>query len=518
MKYPFRYLARFKIETVGPLSIGAGKTGLLNERLIAKDANNLPYIPGTGLAGIVRHELRKNQTLKDKIDGLFGFQDDEDGQGSRITFSPGLLVKSDNQTVVEGLQLIDWADPFFQIFESLPERDHVRINHRGVAEKHGKFEEQLVHRGTRFLFEVELVGDQQDQESWEAVLEIMSHPSFRIGAGTRNGFGQLQIVECHSHIYRLDQKEALLAYLDKSSSLNSKIQNWPSYDFQHVGDRDWYSYKLELKAEDFFLFGAGLWDDQADNKPKKERVICWKEQGPVLEEKYLIPATSIKGALAHRTAFHFNKLKGRDILTILEEQTSAEFDIDQNLADTFQFSPPIEEMDFSRHARAWKERETEIQAIQVEDFSNWHTYKEELFDQILEGTNLSPELGENNPAVRNLFGFAKSEDLGQRGRVIFEDIYLSSSDKDPVSEKYFNHVSIDRFTGGARAGALFTEKTITTTQDISLEIWVEKNAFKDSQIQTAFEAALDDLTSGLLPLGGSNAKGHGIFKGKWTKN
>ena len=33
----------------------------------------------------------------------------------------------------------------------------------------------------------------------------------------------------------------------------------------------------------------------------------------------------------------------------------------------------------------------------------------------------------------------------------------------------------------------------------------------------AFEMALKDMTTGLLPLGGMTTKGHGIFTGKYTR-
>ena len=172
MENPIKYIARFKVETVGPLSIGAGKSGLLNERLIAKDANNLPYIPGTGLAGVVRHEIDKRISQPEAINKVFGYQLKEEGQGSRIVFSPGLLVQKDDDNVVEGLCQIDRAHPYYQAFKRLPERDHVRINHRGTAVKHGKFEEQLVHSGTRFVFEVELEGKDKQirifgRKSWK---------------------------------------------------------------------------------------------------------------------------------------------------------------------------------------------------------------------------------------------------------------------------------------------------------------------------------------------------------------
>jgi hypothetical protein len=40
---------------------------------------------------------------------------------------------------------------------------------------------------------------------------------------------------------------------------------------------------------------------------------------------------------------------------------------------------------------------------------------------------------------------------------------------------------------------------------------------EDAHIKEAFENTLDDLCSGMLPLGGKVNRGHGVFEGSWTK-
>lgn len=47
MILPIRYIARFTVEAASALGVGSGNTGLVNDRLVARDANGLPYIPGT---------------------------------------------------------------------------------------------------------------------------------------------------------------------------------------------------------------------------------------------------------------------------------------------------------------------------------------------------------------------------------------------------------------------------------------------------------------------------------------
>ena len=55
MKITHKYIARLIIEAATPLLVGSGEKGLTVDKLVAKDANNLPYIPATGLAGVLRH-------------------------------------------------------------------------------------------------------------------------------------------------------------------------------------------------------------------------------------------------------------------------------------------------------------------------------------------------------------------------------------------------------------------------------------------------------------------------------
>ena len=89
--------------------------------------------------------------------------------------------------------------------------------------------------------------------------------------------------------------------------------------------------------------------------------------------------------------------------------------------------------------------------------------------------------------------------------------------------KVFEHVSIDRFTGGAIDSALFQEKAIAKRDEFIIEILLrndarddaEKRAFKN--VLEAFETALDDVVKGRLSLGGATTKGYGFFKGKVLK-
>jgi CRISPR/Cas system CMR subunit Cmr4 (Cas7 group RAMP superfamily) len=184
------------LEAETPLAIGSGQESLVNDRLVMRDANGLPYIPGTGLAGVLRHSLAK--TMDEAIlKNLFGFQDKEpggEGRGSRLIVSAGYLLSHDGERVLEGLQDIDFSHPFYNLFTHLPCRDHVRITHQGGADTKGagKYEEEIVYAGTRFVCALELIGDEKDHQHWLAIQHIINSHLFALGGGTRKGFGRLR--------------------------------------------------------------------------------------------------------------------------------------------------------------------------------------------------------------------------------------------------------------------------------------------------------------------------------------
>jgi CRISPR/Cas system CSM-associated protein Csm3 (group 7 of RAMP superfamily) len=505
-----RYIAKIVIEAETPLSIGTGKKGLLTDSLVAKDANNLPYIPGTSLCGVLRHSF--NTLDKELENDLFGFAQGEDGTGSRIKVSSGHLIGEDGNEVIEGFKNINFESEYYRWFNNLPERDHVRITDKGVsdAKEHGKFDEELIHKGTRFAFEMELMGTEHDAEDWLHLLNLLASPIFRIGAGTRKGFGKIKVIidKSVTKTFNLKQKADLLSYLQKSSSLNFDSTGWEglvvTVDTQLSG---WTKYSLNLKPQDFFLFSAGFGDEDAESKPKIERVFDWNSDIPEIKTKeyWLIPATSVKGAISHRVAYHYNKLKDvfigkntglKTTLDIEKVMSEFDFDFDDNL--------PLD-------SPKWKEMEEQIKVFDYTISKSWQVFEKDLDVEVhkLKSDNLP--VGENNEAVAALFGFAKDSELnneGLRGRVIINDIYLV-----PQNYKVFNHTKIDRYTNGTIDGALFKEKVAAYDTHFTLDIWVENSAIQDSSIKQALENTLKELVEGQLQLGGNATKGHGVFKG-----
>ena len=303
--YQYRHIARVVIEAATPLCVGSGQKDIATDAAVAKDVNGLPYIPGTSIAGVVRHALEDNGL---NLDMFFGNQKQGSERGSEIIFSEARMIGVAGKAV-DGLQTIDFSNDFYRHYDSLPVRQHVRIGHKGAAEAHGKFDEQVVLKGTRFCFEIEAVSETDEDSTFCEVLRTLHNAEFRIGSGSRKGFGKIVVKEFKKKTLNLACESDLQWYLNHSSSLAEALEGEKVDGEPQCGST---VYTLTLMPEDFFLFGAGFGDNEADLVPVKEKKVCWKPAGgveipEVKDNMLLIPASSIKGALAHRVAFHHNK-------------------------------------------------------------------------------------------------------------------------------------------------------------------------------------------------------------------
>ena len=436
--YTHRFLARFVIEAKTPLAVGSGEKDIISDALVATDVNGLPYIPATSIAGVVRSMIGKEQTEE-----YFGYQRGKDGKGSEIIFTEAKIINSKGE-VIDGLNINAMQDDLLKHYTDLPIRQHVRINHKGVTDRAGKFDEQVVYAGTRFCFELEMVSNGKNEDKFHNVLSQLKSKTFRIGSGTRCGFGEIDVVDLQTKTLDLSDEKQLSMYLAKSSALNT-TDFWSSaFTKQEKTAGDYIEYTLELQPEDFFLFGSGFGDDDVDMTPVREKKVIWKDgKGAMSEDMVLIPASSVKGAIAHRVAFYYNKRKYR-------------------FADV---------------------------------------------------PDSDPKVGKSNEAVACLFGSEgdRSGDRmeGQsRGKVLFSDIIEKR-----LPEKILNHVSIDRFTGGAMDGALFSEKTsYGRGESFEVKLYVEKQV-EDAEMLVSLEDALKDICRAMLPLGGGVNRGNGVFTG-----
>lgn len=459
------HLARVVFEARTALSIGAEPGSETADLILATDANGLPALPASGLAGVLRALYGRQG------DDVFGFQLGDQGARSRLEIDWGRVLDSKG-VAVEPLMLgarrnalID--DPVLAMLAGLVrrprKRDRVALGHRGTVDERKKFDRSIVPAGTRFAVELRLWSDSIDDPAWSRITGLLSHPALRVGGATRSGLGALSIATINAA--SLDLRQPAQAGLFRTL----RAENWgnaggdlPSITPVAAEPDDTAVLRLQLTASAFWRIGQGdaslLPPDQrraddkpSDMRPQSEQRIRWVQgKGKIESNVPLFPASAMKGSLAHRVAFHANRIAG-----------------------------------------VFADR------IDPEALSGW-------------------DKSEHCEAVRELFGYARDDDrgsggdiAGRAGRLLFEDIHF---DAGTVARQIHN--VIDRFTGGVREHLLFDEELLYGTRFDEVRIMIRNVSGLSTTARDALRLALDDLLGGRLAIGAASGRGHGFFTGR----
>lgn len=429
-----RIIARVLVETVVPLAVGTGEASIMTDSEVAVDYNGMPYIPGTSLTGVLRNAV-KDEPGTDRI---FGSVSKENLSGSMIIVSDAKIVDLKGR-VVDGCALPD--PETVNLYKDLPVRQHVKIGNKGAAEDTGKFDNQVVYKGTRFCFDLEcMILSSDDETLFYRILDLINSDALRIGGGTRKGYGRLEAKAIWVISYDMTDKEAMDEYLEHSAELSIDpfaLQKWTPYTKTVTGNDD--VINIRITPEDFVFFGSGFGNENADAVQLMERYVVWHSdhEADVRNTGVVIPASSVKGTFAHRFEYWYNVL----------------------------------------------------------------------------------ERGKGCKARNALFGYV--DNTNQCPGVIFFDDVIEQ----PGKSKVFNHVKIDRFTGGAFPGALYNEEAMYLKgREFTLTIRIDSKALKArcadadkydninyNNILKAAELVKRDIEEGLLPLGGLTNRGHGCF-------
>ena len=466
IRSPHVRIARIVLEAVSPLSVASGRASLRFDTAVVRDANDLPTIPGSSLAGVLRH-LYTEAHGEAAARALFGYahqqgENEREDAPSRLSVSWGAVLDSEGRAV-EGLLLGKEAqrldkDPLLALLrrEAPVARRRVRINHRGAAdaEARGLFDRVGVPRGTRFAFELLLQSDDPAalDEEWARLRALFAHPALRLGGATRAGMGEVRCVRWHEAAFHFtgDEGKEHWRRFRKLGRRLDEVEGMQPQDL-HAATRaaGWKRIVLKLAPEAGFRVGGlgggplgNYGDDAPDATPHHEPVVVWKNgRAEVRWKQPVVPASALKGVIAHRVAFHANRLAGR-----------------------------------------WGQ---------------------------------DAPVGEDCPEVAALFGKAAGAPDAHAGRLFFTDIWLGED----IKPHLITHASVDRFTGGVREGLLFREEVLWGGKLVG-HIWLHEAALADEvgeRARKALALALDDLVQGRLAIGADAAAGHGFVRGQWEE-
>lgn len=440
------YLTRLIIQTISPMAIYSGNRDTGFDNQLARDANGLPYLPGTSIAGVWRRLVREcynSATDKKWFGGV-----EQNDHSSRLSIANGFVHDSRNKPVV-GLktQANLQQDPLLALLkQDRPmHRERVRINDRGVASDRAKFDQLLIPTGVRFCIDISFNDEQMteaDLTKWNTILSCWLHRRFALGTSTRNGLGQFKVIGC------LQKK----INLQNNPQAAQQLVDFAAY--KTIPDKcslQAHTYTplavLPLKALDNWRCGSGI-ELLGQHKPENtvslitysERAVEWQNDTAVLDKppKAILCGSSIKGILAHRVAFHFHKRKG-----IWAE----------DMAD-------------SAHSE-WQTRPHELSA---------------------------------------LFGFADDSTGGDHANNLAGKLYVDDCEISFNKTTIRHHNSIDRFTGGVRKGALYSEELLYQPE-FTLTLWISPNTVLSPELKLALNDTFNDIQLGLLPMGAGSGRG-----------
>ncbi|MCR5772564.1 MAG: hypothetical protein K6G87_15200 [Butyrivibrio sp.] len=219
-------------EQSSPVRIGNGRHEESDSDLML-DGRGLPFIPGTSLAGIIRHQALSMGMSQETENRLFG------------TVLPSLKPGGDpiieKSAVIFGDAVLDKTITKDDIV--FGRRDGVGLNDWGTAKKTSKFDFQIAESGCSFYSIIEWTGnDEQYDTEIDGIIEpILKHyvaDGIMVGARTSRGYGE----------FKLSVKRRLF---DFPKDLNDWINAFNPYDRESFKD----SFELtgELKGLDTVL-------------------------------------------------------------------------------------------------------------------------------------------------------------------------------------------------------------------------------------------------------------------------
>ena len=442
---------KLMLETASPMAIHTGNREVGFDNQLVRDVNGLPLIPATAFAGVWRHLAEdafanhsSNNPLLTIVDSWFGKTDGDESQASKLMISNGVMLDSQHQ-VVKPYTAKDKLEKDALLRTCLHERplhrERVSINDRGVALEGAKFDQVLLPKGVRFALTVQWPATGVSEAEQTLLLSLLNDKRFALGASTRNGLGQINVI--YSELVGID--------LSKGTEAGKKLQstiNKPCIELNELAKSCYQSNSnqllasLPLKALDNWRCGSGtqLLGEQPETGSVgiisySEQTISWQNnRASITERQPVLCGSSVKGMLAHRIAYHYRK-----------------------------------------HTQKW------AHTMANDAHKDWQARPAELGD---------------------LLGFIDSESkTAQAGRLIVLD--SSVRHKHTVIR---THNSIDRFTGGVRDGALYSEELLYQPT-FELQLYLTPGEPLSDELNNALLDTLNDIKIGLLPIGAGSGRG-----------
>ncbi|RMF59120.1 MAG: hypothetical protein D6748_07145 [Calditrichaeota bacterium] len=277
------------LENISPLSVGSGEDEHSDHDII-RSWDGEPFIPGTTIAGILRHALLSEKDAdkgyKYKIKKLFGEEAGENNSSeeeSEKTGHSGKIVQSSVLTY-----------DLFPVKNSVWQsriRDGVRIDpdYRTAVDA-SKYDFEVLEPGVRFDFKLEFhlrkKGDEDYYRIIRHIINLLKSGHLHLGAKSSRGMGRVKLVEESVFRFDMEKKEDILAFIEGPDS-------WSNYRDDEIAlTEDSFENKIILNAH--FRIPYSLIIRSYNLEPDSPDASHIKSAG-----KDVIPGTSWAGSIRH---------------------------------------------------------------------------------------------------------------------------------------------------------------------------------------------------------------------------
>lgn len=273
-------LIKGRLVAKSPFMIGNGE-GRSSDRDVFKDRDGRPFIPGTTLAGVIRHYLME-QGFEEEIEEIFGcskYEDGEDrGKESRIIV----------------------YDAFSEGEVSFGIRDSVRLHEKLTVDK-SKFDYEIVEAGASFPFRMEVNLKRESHLKEDDLLKIFGilvngfeDGEIRIGAKTMRGFGDFLLESSEYLSLDLMKKAEMDIYLSGDFSKSSFLKLKPV-----KGIELYETLEKRLSLKSFLLIRDNMTTERVDKDDKESKYV---DSATLIDSEgnVVIPGTTLAGVFRHR--------------------------------------------------------------------------------------------------------------------------------------------------------------------------------------------------------------------------
>jgi CRISPR/Cas system CSM-associated protein Csm3 (group 7 of RAMP superfamily) len=503
-KLSSRLLIKGKLAAISPLHVGGLGGNVDVDMVLAVNGSGNLYVPGTSLAGPIRAWLRA-RVGEARIKGLWGFQEPPPRDRNEERQRKQLLdLDTDNEDDLGRASSVFVEDGVVELPDDLAVeiRDGVGINRvTGAAAESIKYDRAVLPIGSRINFEmtVELTGEEaianDDKAMIGVALGALQNSELRFGAARSRGLGRVRLEGLSIREQRLSNRAGILAL---------------------------------LRGEDHPLEIEQLGVCELTAQPSLKFVIAWKPRGPIMVKSerdgiamdmlplvsatngklaFVLPGSSIKGALRSQAE--------RIIRTVCEIAAPR---VDPNPKRLFQ-------------------KQIELSEVEHDD----EEYQRSLIGALFGAAGKESKLGD--PDDRDESKGKKLPPLLGASAVTIEDCYSRQSftpqqweQIEMASEIELNHensllralqsaglnnlqpayhVAVDRWTGGAADGCLYTvlepHGLIWNEIEMSLDLTRIREEERDAAIACLL-LTLRDFVAGRIPLGFGVNRGMGAVE------